>query len=801
MGKALELDAAVRESIARTLFEVREHRQGSGELGGLCPFHDDAKPSFGYNYETDQYHCFTCSADGDLVRLWANKHGHGDAAEDFKAFCRQFGLPLKSTDGSAPHKQTTKADPKPKAPAKASSKEKKINQAQLAQAWADMTPMDDQWIKRLEQVRGWSKEAMDRLGLKAMACRWDKVKGELLPIKNPDRVAIPVFDTSGVIHNIRCYKPGADVKIYSFAPGCGDARLFPAAPSGPGVVLLLEGEADTICAISHGFNAITQTSKTKYWAKEHTEPFKGLDVVIGYDADKPGQKYAEFAAKSLIGVAKSIRMLTWPDFMGRQEDGSWPDDHGQDLTDFFVKHKKVPADLQTLIDMSELFTAEAAGLSVNVMDFFDEGPNGRVSFKPRLLADRICTDLSIVSDPESGLVYRWNGSFFERYPEEHIEKTCLEFLGDEAQQCRVKDATFQAKRLSQVPFGRSLNDQTDWVCLINGMLNMRTLELRPHDKKFYATHQLPVSFDPDRKTRCERFLQFLDETVQTPGPIAQIQEFAGYCLTREVRFEKAMLLLGPGSDGKSKLISVLRALVGAENCAAVSFNDLEDQFHRSSLHGKLLNISTEVGSKAIESAFFKAIVSGDPINAAFKHQDAFEFCPFCKLIFAGNRLPRILDNSDGPVRRLLPILFKKQFLDDDPAQDPHLLEKLMAELSDIFQWALVGLHRLWTQKRFTDCQETRRLLMDFRRSNNPVLCFVEDVCVLGEYQAASKDELYKSYKKYAGASGYSQLGKENFFRELYSAIANIKQTRPRNDDGRRAYQIEGIGINPDVQND
>ena len=31
-------------------------------------------------------------------------------------------------------------------------------------------------------------------------------------------------------------------------------------------------------------------------------------------------------------------------------DGNWPDDHGQDLTDFFVKHGKTSQDLQALID-------------------------------------------------------------------------------------------------------------------------------------------------------------------------------------------------------------------------------------------------------------------------------------------------------------------------------------------------------------------------------------------------------------------------------------------------------------------
>ena len=45
---------------------------------------------------------------------------------------------------------------------------------------------------------------------------------------------------------------------------------------------------------------------------------------------------------------------------------------------------------------------------------------------------------------------------------------------------------------------------------------------------------------------------------------------------------------------------------------------LDDQFYLSRLVDKLLNMSTEVESKAMQSQEIKAIVSGDPISASFK---------------------------------------------------------------------------------------------------------------------------------------------------------------------------------------
>ena len=75
MGWALlNLSAESREKIAETLFDVRER---SGDwLNGLCPFHQDGNPSFGYNVAQDVFTCFAaCTESGDLVDFWSLRNG------------------------------------------------------------------------------------------------------------------------------------------------------------------------------------------------------------------------------------------------------------------------------------------------------------------------------------------------------------------------------------------------------------------------------------------------------------------------------------------------------------------------------------------------------------------------------------------------------------------------------------------------------------------------------------------------------------------------------------------------------
>lgn len=829
MGIATKhLSESERATIARTLFTVTSEEKGKSEIHGLCPIHNESNPSFSYNYQKDSYNCFSCGASGDLIRLWIEKNGLSQT-EGFKAFCEAYNIELKHDHNHAAHSghSETGRNAEKTEPAVELTHEQVIEAMQ--RAWDLFPPLPPTMVADLEIKRGWSPAMIEMLNLRLETWRLSRKKGDLYQVHEPVKIAIPIvsYPGNGKLRNIRLYQPGAkEFKIISFGKTTGTSALFPPTPmylDKP--VLLCEGESDTICALSHGFNAITQTSKLIKWPDDHLAPFKGRDVVIAYDADQPGQKYARAAAQALTGVAKSVRMLLWPAFMGIDESGTIPDKHGQDLTDFFVRHKKSAGDLQALIDTAAPWpppsveippddvyvksenNVQAAGADPegkpagsvedtnDIEIFFDYGVSDRKSFKPRLLAEKLLQDYKLLFDPGTGLLYRWNGKFWQEFEREHLEAACTRYLRIEAKQSRISDAAYQARILSTLPAGRSVNDRDNFICIQNGMLNIDTFEIVSHDPDFLATYALPVDLDPESKKRCAVFEHYLETSVQDSDAIAQMQEFAGYIISRDTKYEKCLFLLGPGRDGKSKFINAMKDMVGIENMSAVSFADLEKEFARSSLYNKMLNVSTEIGSDVIESAYFKAITSGDPIQAAFKHKDNFTFTPYCKLIFAGNILPRIKDNSDALFERILPIQFKKQFLEGDPERDEHLGDKLKEERSEIFYWALCGLKRLREQRRFSDSTATRKLMMEFRRSNNPIICFVEDRCDLGEGKEVEKDDLYAEYDKYCKRSNYKPVHRNNFFRELYHVIGRLRIYQARS-GGERTRVVEGIGLKP-----
>ena len=95
--------------------------------------------------------------------------------------------------------------------------------------------LPENWLARLEQKRGWSREVLAKLGIRFApkgARIGDNAEGGKAHLSE-NRVAIPIRDEKGRLVNIRLYRPGGDAKgkVISWGHGYGFARLWPAEKS------------------------------------------------------------------------------------------------------------------------------------------------------------------------------------------------------------------------------------------------------------------------------------------------------------------------------------------------------------------------------------------------------------------------------------------------------------------------------------------------------------------------------------------------------------------------------------------
>jgi putative DNA primase/helicase len=309
----------------------------------------------------------------------------------------------------------------------------------------------------------------------------------------------------------------------------------------------------------------------------------------------------------------------------------------------------------------------------------------------------------------------------------------------------------------------------------NGLLNFETLIFRPFNKLDFVVNPLQADYNPG--ATCPRWYQFLEEIFEgdpdKESKILMLQQFVGLCLTKDCTFQKAMLFIGNGSNGKSVVLSLLEYLFGNANISKLELSQLGNPFHIPALQNKYLNIATEINSKdRFSESLFKMIVAGETVFADRKFQEPFQFKPFVRLIFATNGLPYSTDTTYAFYRRWLILKFNRTFKPDQ--QDRSLPEKLIRELSGIVNWALIGLKSLHEQNRFTEPDSHIETLKYFEQSNNNVALFLDDMVEVDPDSNILLYDIYRAYVNYCDDGNYRPKSKNNFKIEVLQLLPVVR---------------------------
>jgi putative DNA primase/helicase len=323
--------------------------------------------------------------------------------------------------------------------------------------------------------------------------------------------------------------------------------------------------------------------------------------------------------------------------------------------------------------------------------------------------------------------------------------------------------------------------------LANGTLDLTTYAFRSHDRGDLLTHCQPYSFDP--AATCPRWLLFLAEVLvkedgQTPDPdlAALFQEAVGYSLTTETRHETMFWLSGAGANGKSTALGVVHALLGslAKSLDLDALARPDAGYYLARLGAARVIFSTEnkEGQRAAEETL-KLIVSGEPISARPIRGDPITIKPVAKVWWAMNNRPSVKDTSDGFWRRLRLLPFHRKFPESE--KDLGLPDKLAAELPGILNWAIEGLRRLRTNKRFTDAAAVRAAVAEYRTSQNALQLWLDERTTHGLPEGQRPDARTRSraafndYRAWAAETNRkSTITETAFGTELGKLVPKIK---------------------------
>ena len=190
-----------------------------------------------------------------------------------------------------------------------------------------------------------------------------------------------------------------------------------------------------------------------------------------------------------------------------------------------------------------------------------------------------------------GKWWHWNGSFYEKAPEQRITDMACEYLDKASLKTdegltKFKPSTKDLSALmtflrTNVGLDDRITPPTwlderaspkpeELLAFRNCLVDVTTGKTYPHEPWLWMHDGVDFNYDP--AAQCPRWEQFLEE-IHPNDPQAQdcIEEQLGYGMTYDMHLEKIAVWIGKPRAGKSTLLHVQKGLVGKRAFAPLSF--------------------------------------------------------------------------------------------------------------------------------------------------------------------------------------------------------------------------------------
>lgn len=317
---------------------------------------------------------------------------------------------------------------------------------------------------------------------------------------------------------------------------------------------------------------------------------------------------------------------------------------------------------------------------------------------------------------EQGVFLTWDEKRWKQVSEGYVRKqillftkACYDFISEK----RPQDEKW-AQKLRSMRYARAIQDYVKAETTVsvtefdqsktllnvqNGILNLETLELLPHNPEANFTNITRARFVRDAKPPAG-FLRALFYLVALPrGTKSQeksenakrMRYFRRVCsiaFSGEILENIFVILSGLGATGKSTFMELLSYIFGSYSTKlsvksisgrSAALNDL------ARLQGKrLVSIAETDEDMNLNAATVKSLTGGDEQTARFLYKEFFQFNPEATFILHTNAEPNIADRSYGMWRRIK--LVKSNRMIPEKQRRFGVLKELQSQADAIFSY-------------------------------------------------------------------------------------------------------------------
>lgn len=346
LGPSLDVKERVKQAtdivdLVGSFIQLR--RQGR-QFVGLCPWHDDSRPSLTVNPERQSFRCWVCNLGGDVFSFLMQMEGV-TFPEALSILAERAGIPLESE--RRPPAQPSSAPDQPDKrllyrvmawaekqyhtclrelpegePGRKYLAERAISAESIEQFHLGYCPDQWDWILRRASERGPSARLLEAVGVLVRSAgtgrHYDRYKGRVLfPIR--DTQSRPVGLGGRILpeaaaNNPAKYVNSPETPLFSKSRLLYGLDVARDAIRRSGRVLVMEGYTDCIVAHQYGFRDAVAVLGTAL-GEGHLRILKRFAdrILLVLDGDEAGQKRANEVLELFIAQQVDLRIVTLPE--------------------------------------------------------------------------------------------------------------------------------------------------------------------------------------------------------------------------------------------------------------------------------------------------------------------------------------------------------------------------------------------------------------------------------------------------------------------------------------------------------
>ena len=633
----------------------------------------------------------------------------------------------------------------------------------------------------------------------------------------PDNtIRMKSFNGSGKKYSWAGHQKGGECDLYGLSQAMeivSDDLLY-----------LVEGEPDVWTMRQAGLPAVTFTTGAPSVpeAGAKTLADTGLRIHVIYDHDPSGRRGSQKVARKLMEYGTDVTVLKLPEHLPDKADitdlykncgdNALFREIVRSLDEVLVDHRELVATttgderkpetlagLSTLDDLSSRYDAQRfVALHGDNLHFVMKRDEW-IIFSPEqqrwqfdskgVLVNGLAMDVGQAMRKELGDFY-----YGKVKDKEFI--LALKYVSKEVESSRgISGFVRLARSLPNIPIEVSALDTNPWLLGVrNGVVDLRTGELRPADPADLMTKQCPVVYDP--KAEAPRWHQCLEEWHPNPEDRSYLQRHAGLALIGEQREHVFLIHFGDGRNGKGTFTRALQYVLGEyatviDHSLLVKTNKQEHPTVRAKLFGALLAVAFETDAHArLSEASIKNLVGNDMISARGMGENFWEFTPRFSLWLQTNHLPQFTGRDRGFLSRVKVMPWGQNF--EGERGDADLDEALRAEASGILRWAVEGCLE-YLEIGLSEPKAVQDATLRYQESQNQIAHFIEQAGLwfhdTASIRASTLKEVAEEWAKETG------INERDFLKDLNTYLKNdmgLKQKQVRSDDRKRSWF--GVGL-------